>query len=117
MIIENLEKLVKKKLKNSIKPIFISIKANINLDIFYQKLEAAVIKLMPNHDSSLITQERYRKSLQEALLYLGDFDLHQNIELAAEDLRMAARSIGKITGKVEVDNILEVIFSRFCIGK
>jgi tRNA modification GTPase len=117
LIIENLEKLVTKKLKNSIKPIFISIKANINLDIFYQKLEAAVIKLMPNHDSSLITQERYRKSLQEALLYLGDFDLHQNIELAAEDLRMAARSIGKITGKVEVDNILEVIFSRFCIGK
>jgi tRNA modification GTPase len=117
LMVENIAKLVKKKLKNPIEPIFISVKSGINLDIFYQKLEDFIIKLIPNNDSSLITQERYRKSLQEALKYLSDFNLDKNIELAAEDLRMAARAIGKITGKVEVDNILEVIFSRFCIGK
>ena len=64
-----------------------------------------------------IINVRNRKSLQEALIILSDFNLDKNIELAAEDLRMAAREIGKITGKIEVDNILEVIFSRFCIGK
>jgi tRNA modification GTPase len=48
---------------------------------------------------------------------LEEFSLQKNIELAAEDLRMTAREVGKITGKVDVQNILDVIFSRFCIGK
>ncbi len=117
LITKNLEKLIKNKLKKLPKPLFISIKDNLNLDLLYQELESIIVKLTPNHDSLLITAERYRKSLQEALIYLREFNLQKNIELAAEDLRMAARSIGKITGKVEVDNILEVIFSRFCIGK
>ena len=43
---------------------------------------------------------------------------HKNdIELAAEDIRSASRAIGKITGIIEVDEILGVIFSKFCIGK
>jgi tRNA modification GTPase len=37
--------------------------------------------------------------------------------LAAEDIRLACRAIGKITGRVEVDEILDKIFSSFCIGK
>ncbi|VAV87310.1 tRNA-5-carboxymethylaminomethyl-2-thiouridine(34)synthesis protein MnmE, partial [hydrothermal vent metagenome] len=35
----------------------------------------------------------------------------------AEDLRMAARSLGSITGRVDVEDMLDVIFSEFCIGK
>ena len=43
--------------------------------------------------------------------------MQKNIELASEDLRFAAREIGKIMGKIDVENILDVIFSKFCIGK
>ena len=39
------------------------------------------------------------------------------VELAAEDVRLAAREIGRITGRIEVDEILDKIFGSFCIGK
>ena len=55
--------------------------------------------------------------MKSAAEFLDDFSLTKNIELAAEDLRLAAREIGKITGKVDIENILDVIFSSFCIGK
>ena len=45
------------------------------------------------------------------------FSLDKEIELSAEDIRLACRSIGKITGYVEVDEILDNIFGSFCIGK
>jgi tRNA U34 5-carboxymethylaminomethyl modifying GTPase MnmE/TrmE len=39
------------------------------------------------------------------------------IELVAEDLRLATRYLGRITGSVDVEDLLDVIFSDFCIGK
>jgi tRNA modification GTPase len=41
----------------------------------------------------------------------------QEPELMGEDLRMAARELGRITGRVDVEDLLGVIFSEFCIGK
>ena len=38
-------------------------------------------------------------------------------ELMAEDMRLAARSLGRITGRVDVEDLLDVIFKEFCIGK
>ena len=38
-------------------------------------------------------------------------------ELKAEDLRLAARALGRITGRVDVEDVLDVIFREFCIGK
>jgi len=37
--------------------------------------------------------------------------------LVAEELRLAARSLGRITGRVDVEEVLDVIFRDFCIGK
>jgi tRNA modification GTPase len=42
---------------------------------------------------------------------------HAEIELLSEDLRLAARGLGKITGEVDVEDILEKIFTEFCNGK
>lgn len=53
-----------------------------------------------------------RDSLTE---YLGHRD--ELIELKAESLRQACHSLGRITGRVDVEDLLDVIFSRFCIGK
>ena len=39
------------------------------------------------------------------------------IELASESLRQAALSIGRITGRVDVEDVLDVLFAQFCIGK
>lgn len=37
--------------------------------------------------------------------------------LAAEELRYAAQSIAKVTGRIDVENVLDVVFKEFCIGK
>ncbi|KAJ1651322.1 mitochondrial splicing system protein [Dispira simplex] len=67
----------------------------------------------------LITQVRHRGHIKECLscletfLELGEVD----VVLAAEELRYAATALGKITGKVGVEQVLDVLFSQFCIGK
>lgn len=102
-------------------PLTISLTEKINTDELFKKLEEKILQILPeqtnSHDAALITQERYRVALKEAVCFMEEFSLNKNIELAAEDLRMAARQIGKITGKVDIENILDVIFSSFCIGK
>lgn len=65
----------------------------------------------------LVNRGRYREALSEALENLNNFNLRKEIELSAEDIRLAARSLGKITGQIEVDEILDKIFGSFCIGK
>jgi tRNA modification GTPase len=51
-------------------------------------------------------------SLQRSILML-----EQSEELAAEDLRAAATALGRLLGRVDVEDILDVIFRQFCIGK
>ncbi|HCU59426.1 MAG TPA: tRNA uridine-5-carboxymethylaminomethyl(34) synthesis GTPase MnmE, partial [Alphaproteobacteria bacterium] len=65
----------------------------------------------------LITRERYREALNDCLENLSNFSFDKEIELSAEDIRLAARALGKITGQIEVDEILDKIFGSFCIGK
>jgi tRNA modification GTPase len=73
-----------------------------------------------SNNSILITRERHRVKLKECLKEIDNFlkkDQAKDIELAAEDLRMAARHLGSIVGKVDVEEILGSIFKDFCIGK
>lgn len=91
--------------------------SNGNTSQLLARLEEKILELVPKQSSPLITQERYRIALQECVKNLQSFSLEKNIELAAEDLRLTAREIGKIIGDVGIENILDVIFSRFCIGK
>lgn len=95
----------------------ISLKTGVGLDLLLEKLEEMVLGMVGSFENPLITQERYRLALNNAFLALEDFDLAKGVELAAEDLRLAAFEIAKITGKIGVDDILDVVFSRFCIGK
>jgi tRNA modification GTPase len=55
--------------------------------------------------------------LQEAAARLTDAGIAELQELRAEDLRLALRAIGRITGSVGVEDILDTLFARFCIGK
>ncbi|KAJ1979452.1 mitochondrial splicing system protein [Dimargaris cristalligena] len=67
----------------------------------------------------LITQVRHRQQLRDCLECLETFlDMEEgDVVLAAEELRYGAQAIGKITGRVGVEDILDVLFSQFCIGK
>lgn len=68
-------------------------------------------------ESPLITRARHRQHLELALTCLKRGQTPLPLELTCEELRLAAREIGKITGKIAVDELLDVVFSTFCIGK
>jgi tRNA modification GTPase len=64
-----------------------------------------------------LTRARHREALGEAEQALGRALEAKEVALAAEDLRLAMRAIGRITGTVRIDELLDVIFRDFCIGK
>lgn len=64
-----------------------------------------------------LTQARHRAALQEAAARLAGAQVADLPELRAEDLRLALRALGRITGSVGVEDILDTLFARFCIGK
>ena len=94
--------------------------ANKNIDQLTKKIKEKLNKKFVPSNSILITRERHRVKLNECLKEIDKFlkkDQNKDIELAAEDLRMATRHLGSIVGKVDVEEILGSIFKDFCIGK
>ena len=67
--------------------------------------------------SPALTRTRHRSALEDSLLNLKRFPNSPETELKAEDLRLAARALGRITGRVDVEDVLDIIFKEFCIGK
>ena len=97
--------------------ILISAKENQNVNVIIDKIYETFQNMYVKSSAQLITRQRYKESLSECLENLSRFNLQKEIELSSEDIRLACRAIGKITGQVEVDEILDKIFSSFCIGK
>ena len=83
------------------------------MEVIYQQIK----ERFTANSNLLITRQRYREALAETLDNLERFSFDKEIELSAEDIRLAARGLGKITGRIEVDDILNKIFGSFCIGK
>ncbi len=102
-------------------PFFLSVKSSAGLVEAKQALTAAVTEALSGADFPAATQERHRRDLSEARGHLGRA-LHAlsapaEVELAAEDVRLAARSLGRISGQVGAEDVLDRVFARFCIGK
>jgi tRNA modification GTPase len=70
-------------------------------------------------EAALITRARHRAALDEthAALLRALSVPEDREEVIAEELRLAARGLGRLTGRVDVEDILDVIFRDFCIGK
>lgn len=70
-------------------------------------------------EAPLATRQRHRHFLKECHDYLsqGVAQSHLPMELRAEELRRAADALGRITGRIDVEDLLDVIFRDFCIGK
>nr|XP_042904081.1 tRNA modification GTPase MnmE isoform X4 [Parasteatoda tepidariorum] len=66
-----------------------------------------------------ITQQRHRHHLEKCLQYIIEYEnaIEMDIAIAADYLRNAMNELGKITGRVRVEDILDIVFQRFCIGK
>ncbi len=77
-------------------------------------------RAMAPGDLPVLTRLRHRQALADvvgALKRVQDAEALPELALIAEDVRMAMQSMGRITGKVNVESVLDQIFSSFCIGK
>ena len=97
--------------------IVLSAKEKQGIDILLNAIFEQIKNRFTANSNLLITRKRYREALQNVVDNLQNFGFDKEIELTAEDVRLATRALGKITGQVEVDEILDRIFGDFCIGK
>jgi len=83
------------------------------------RLEGLVRDALTGQDFPAVTQLRHARLLGEAVGHLDRalVELARSPELAAEDVRLAARALGRITGRIDPEDVLEQIFAKFCIGK
>jgi tRNA modification GTPase len=68
-------------------------------------------------EPTIISRERHRQALSEAVDCLSRIDLGLPLEVCAEELRLASRALSSLIGLVGPEDVLGEIFGRFCIGK
>lgn len=97
----------------------LSLKTGQGFENFLAAVQKAASELADGGNAGLITRARHRQSFVDCAEALGRFveGSEQSPELAAEDLRLAVRALGRISGRVDVEDLLDTIFKEFCIGK
>ncbi|MDE1900031.1 MAG: tRNA uridine-5-carboxymethylaminomethyl(34) synthesis GTPase MnmE [Alphaproteobacteria bacterium] len=68
-------------------------------------------------DTPVLTRARHRAALEDCVASLDRALATAQPDLRAEDVRLAMRALGRITGRVDVEDLLDIIFRDFCIGK
>ena len=97
----------------------ISVKQNLGIDELINSIVNHLKSLAPKQDAFL-TRKRHKEAIKRSIYHLNElhkFDLNTNPEIASENLRIVAKEIGSITNVIDVEEILDDIFSNFCIGK
>jgi tRNA modification GTPase len=89
------------------------------IDGFIDDLSAFLQENYAKTGSAVLTRQRHQQTLAEvqATLTRAIDAETRGLELAAEDLRLAARALGRLTGAVDVEALLDIVFADFCIGK
>jgi tRNA modification GTPase len=99
--------------------IAVSARTGFGLARLTRRIAALARARMGETETPALTQARHRLQLEGCRAALKGFLSApiEEVELRAEDLRSAAQAIGRLTGAVDVEDVLDQIFSRFCIGK
>ncbi len=95
----------------------VSAQTGQGLDRLIAHLTDHVAAAMDGRTAPIITRARHRAAITEAQTALQRALAAAAPELLAEDVRLALRALGRITGRVDVEDLLDVIFADFCIGK
>jgi tRNA modification GTPase len=97
--------------------IAVSAKTGQGVDRLLDQLAAAAEERLAGGGAPALTRARHRAALMDAEAALRRAPQQRLPELVAEDVRVAARAIGRITGRVDVEAMLDILFRDFCIGK
>jgi tRNA modification GTPase len=96
----------------------LSLKTCDGLAALLAAIERLVVQRLDRpSEAPILTRARHRHALEQAAAALARSRDAGEPELFAEDLRLAVRAIGRITGRVDVEELLDVVFRDFCIGK
>lgn len=95
----------------------ISVMTGVGMEDFLAMLTEKIAALFKNDGAPAPTRQRHRAHLEQAKSCLARSLDARLPELAAEDLRLALRALGSITGRVHVEEVLDAVFRDFCIGK
>jgi tRNA modification GTPase len=95
----------------------VSALTGVGLDLVRKVLAAEAVRLTGVGGSAVLSRARHIGALAEAAEALGRFESVQLPELRGEELRLAMRGLGRITGAVDVEDVLDTVFGAFCIGK
>ena len=99
--------------------LFISVRTQAGLDRLMEKLAQEIGQHLAASASEAppLTRARHRTALEECVSHLDRALSAAMADLRAEDVRLAMRALGRITGRVDVEDLLDIIFRDFCIGK
>lgn len=102
-----------------IKPDMLTLSAHTGegIDALLSAITTHITSRYTGAESSLITRQRHRTALEQCRTHLAHFSPDTPLELNGEELRLAARALATITGNITVDDVLDIVFSSFCIGK
>lgn len=97
---------------------YISVHENLAVDALLVALRDWAIMQLTTREAPLITRARHRHVLMATLEHLSRIKTDgQDIVLTAENLRLAAQALSRLVGRIDVEDILSLVFSSFCIGK
>lgn len=97
--------------------LYISCEWGEGIDALIDHIAAAAANCGDGREPPLLTRARHRYAVEEASQRIAAAIEERESELAAEQLRIALRALGRITGAVDLEELLDVVFRDFCIGK
>lgn len=87
------------------------------MDRFVAELEREAGRLAGGSDDPAVTRARHREGLMACIESIDRALNESEGELRAEQLRIASQALGRITGRIDVEEVLDALFRTFCIGK
>jgi tRNA modification GTPase len=97
--------------------LLIAATAGRGLGSLRERLKTRVVEALSGAEFPAATRARHRAALEDALVHVRRGLAVPEPELAAEDVRLAGRALGRITGRIDPESVLDRIFASFCIGK
>jgi tRNA modification GTPase len=97
----------------------VSAKTGHNVDVLVDRLSTWARQRFASADSALITRDRQRRAIEACCAHLDAATGTQGLalELVTEEVRLAARELARLVGRIDVEDLLDVVFRDFCIGK